>query len=493
MKRAWVRSAIFNTLFWIWSFLLCLIYIPAIILPRRLFMGLVHFYLYGVEFLELHVFGLRLEVRGMEHLPKDGSYIVAAKHQSPYETLKLHLIFKDPAVILKKELLRIPLWGMYLAKADVIAIDRSTPDTAIQSIQTGALRMKEQGRPIIIFPQGTRVWPNQTPREKPYKVGVARIQEATDLPIIPMAMNAGMYWPRSGWGKTPGTVVFEFLEPIMPGKNRSELLAHIEKVVEEKSNVLMEEARTIQKKKKSGLLACVVVFTVFAGIYSAIWFEIKSKILDFYLHFPAHNDEVVRTVDSAAMDGYPFFMRLRSAQDSLSDARGRIDVSALEVVTPALPLPFLPIDFKADDLEVKDVAWSEALTFENAKATATYDGRMIKITDGLLKDGDFEGEFEGIVDPTQNPPEIDMVLRLKNYTAFVETLVRKKIIAEKMQVWAIAGLGAFDKNGYAEIPLKQKQGILYAGPFPVYQIASKHRISGEPIRRQQTVPDPVHP
>ena len=193
-------------------------------------------------FLERFLLGLHYEVRGKEHLPESGSYIVAMKHQSEYETLKLHVLFDDPAIILKQELLKIPLWGWYLQKSDVIAIDRSSPENAIASIQEGARRVKEQGRPIAIFPQGTRVAPGVGADVKPYKIGVARVQEATDLPIIPVAMNAGLFWPRDGFWKSGGSVVFEIFPPIPAGLERSELLQKLENTIEPASQRLMDEA-----------------------------------------------------------------------------------------------------------------------------------------------------------------------------------------------------------------------------------------------------------
>ena len=167
-------------------------------------MAVVHGFAFTTAILEKYILGLTYEVRGQEHLPEQGSYIIAAKHQSSYETFKLHTLFGDPAIVLKKELLRIPLWGMYLKKSDVIAIDRSSPKTAIKSIKDGAQHVKEQGRPIIIFPQGTRVSIDTTAQEKPYKIGIMRLQEATNLPIIPMAINTGYFQPKHKWCKKPG-------------------------------------------------------------------------------------------------------------------------------------------------------------------------------------------------------------------------------------------------------------------------------------------------
>lgn len=196
--------------------------------------------------LEKFILGLDYEIRGLENLPSEGPYLIAAKHQSPYETLKLHILFDRPAIVLKQELLNIPLFGAYLKKADLIAIDRSTPQEAIESIQRGAKQAAEDKRPIVIFPQGTRVDPFTGSSEKRYKIGIMRIQEATDLPIIPLALNCGLFWPRKGWLKHPGTAVFEFLPPITVKGDRSKSLKVLENTLEEASNRLRDEE--IQKR-----------------------------------------------------------------------------------------------------------------------------------------------------------------------------------------------------------------------------------------------------
>ncbi len=130
--------------------------IPFVYCSRKTTLRISHIFNNGVYYIEKYVLGLDYEVRGLEYMPKEGSYLIAAKHQSAYETMKLHRLFGDPSIILKKELLSIPIWGKFLGKLDIIAIDRSNGESAISSIIDGAHRMKEQGRPIVIFPQGTR-------------------------------------------------------------------------------------------------------------------------------------------------------------------------------------------------------------------------------------------------------------------------------------------------------------------------------------------------
>lgn len=244
-----VRSSLFNLMFYGATALLCLACLPALLLPKEKIMGIVHIFTRTVYLLEKHILNLDYELRGTEHFPAHGPYLLAAKHYSPYETFKLHLLFDDPAIILKKELLKIPLWGPFLAKTEPIAIDRSAGKAAMEQIVTGSLAVKEQGRPIIIFPQGTRVWPDQTPKDKPYRTGIARMQEATQLPIIPLAMNTGAFWPRHSWIKQPGTVVFEFLPPIAPGQDTASLMAALEEQLESASNKLMIEAGYLPPEK----------------------------------------------------------------------------------------------------------------------------------------------------------------------------------------------------------------------------------------------------
>ena len=240
--KYFLRSTLFNMALFIFNLLTCVSYLPALLLPRDKFMPLVDIYLYGIYFLERRILGLNYEIRGRKYVPDGVPFIIAAKHYSAYETFKLRPLFKEPAIILKRELLRIPLWGYYLAKTSPIAIDRSTPKTALKSITDGAIQVREQGRPLVIFPQGTRVHLHETPQEKPYKTGIARIQAATGLPIIPMATNSGYFCPRGRWLKKPGTVVFEFLPPIAPGKDGKALMTELENKLESASAALVKEA-----------------------------------------------------------------------------------------------------------------------------------------------------------------------------------------------------------------------------------------------------------
>jgi len=239
-----LRASLFNFSFYGLTIVACILCVPGLFLGEQGTYRIIRAYLRMVYMAEKYILGLDYEVRGLENLPPDGAFIVAAKHQSPYETLKLHYLFNDPAIVLKKELLNIPIWGKFLSRIKPIAIDRSQKKEAMKQVIDGAARVKEQGRPIIIFPQGTRVYPWQTSAEKPYKAGAMRIQSETDMDIVPLAMNTGLYWARKGWMKYPGKVIFEFLPPLKRQTDISTGLKQLEKTLEETTTALQNEAMT---------------------------------------------------------------------------------------------------------------------------------------------------------------------------------------------------------------------------------------------------------
>lgn len=236
------RQLAFNLCFYLFTAFCCIVYVPFALMPRKIYIVILRRYFLNVHLIEKYVLGLDYEVRGLENLPKSGSYLVAAKHYSEYETMKLYPLFFDPAIILKKELTYIPFWGWLLMRADMIAIKRSSPDAAIKALVEGAKRIKENGRPIVIFPQGTRVSIKDTPKDKPYKRGIIKMYEATDLSIVPVATNSGVYWPKNAFLKKPGKVIFEILPPIPPGKDGSQVLKEMESALETASQKLVQEA-----------------------------------------------------------------------------------------------------------------------------------------------------------------------------------------------------------------------------------------------------------
>jgi 1-acyl-sn-glycerol-3-phosphate acyltransferase len=161
------------------------------------------------------------------------------KHQSAWDTLILPVVLGDPAVVIKRELLWVPFYGWYAARAGSIAIDRRGGAGALRRMLADAREAAEQGRAIVIFPEGTRTAPGQT---LTYQPGVAALYQALALPSVPAAVNSGLYWGRRAFVKRPGRIVLSFLEPIPPGLPRREVMAELETRIETATAGLEREA-----------------------------------------------------------------------------------------------------------------------------------------------------------------------------------------------------------------------------------------------------------
>ena len=163
---------------------------------------------------------------GLENLRKVDHFFVASAHQSMFETFILQIPLEAPIFILKKELLKIPLFGWYLRKIGSIDIVRDTTTREnLDFFDKIKNRIEKQKRPLLIFPQGTRVNFNEHP---PFKKGVGRIYSSLNLPCIPVALNSGKIWPKNSFMKYPGSIYISFLEPIMPGKDKNIFVKEIE-------------------------------------------------------------------------------------------------------------------------------------------------------------------------------------------------------------------------------------------------------------------------
>lgn len=244
-----LRSILFTLLLVVGSFILSIILIPLLILPRKYNVPLVS-NLYGgyISLIERYVLGLKLELRGMENLPEGSHYIIAGKHQSAYETLKIPFMgrLKYPVIVLKKELIYLPGWGFYPPRMGLIAIDRASGPKALQQMIAGARRGFESGRPLSLFPEGTRKALGAAPD---YKPGLAKIYRDLQVPIVPMALNSGVFWGRNEFFKRGGTVVFEFLPALPAGMPPLKMMAELEAQVEAATNRLVAEAQDQLGKK----------------------------------------------------------------------------------------------------------------------------------------------------------------------------------------------------------------------------------------------------
>lgn len=183
--------------------------------------------------------GTRYDFRGLDNIPKDGGFIIGSKHQSSWETYTMLLFLKDPSYILKRELLYLPFFGWFAIKMRVIGVNRGKRSEALRMMNREAGKQLDDGRQIVIYPEGTRTKAYSKPS---YKYGITHMYENLDARILPAALNSGLFWPRNGLRLYKGTCVLEFLPVIEPGlapKKFSETLAT---EIETKSNALMEEA-----------------------------------------------------------------------------------------------------------------------------------------------------------------------------------------------------------------------------------------------------------
>jgi len=190
-------------------------------------------------FLLRHIVGLKLEVRGHDKLPRTAC-LVASKHQSAWETFALIPLFRDPALLMKRELFWIPFHGWFSKKFEMIPVDRDKGPAALRAMLRETKKRVAQGREIIIFPEGTRRPPGTPPD---YKTGVVLLYEVLGIPCVPVALNSGLFWPRRSLLRRPGTIVVEFLDPIPPGLPKSEFLSRLIESIETASNRLLAEVK----------------------------------------------------------------------------------------------------------------------------------------------------------------------------------------------------------------------------------------------------------
>ena len=222
------RSLLFNLLFFAWTAVMFLLSLPALLLPVGIVWWLGRVWVRGVVLLLRLVVGLTHEVRGREHRPA-GAALFAAKHQSAWDTLIFALLLDRPAIVLKQELLNVPLFGWYMRKCRMIPVDRKGRAKALKQMAADARDRAAAGRPILIFPEGTRVAPGQ---HRGYHPGVAALYGALDLPVVPVALNSGLFWGRRSFAKRPGRIVVEFMPPIPPGLERREFMGRLEAAIE---------------------------------------------------------------------------------------------------------------------------------------------------------------------------------------------------------------------------------------------------------------------
>jgi len=245
---SWARALAFNLALYAWTVILGAIGLPLLVAPRALTMRFGRFWSSGVLVLLRVIVGLDHQIRGLDCVPRQGC-IIAMKHQSAWDTLILPVVLGDPAPVVKRELLLLPIYGWYAARAGSIGIDRKAGAGALRRMLAKARSIAAAGRPIVIFPEGTRVAPGE---RRPYQPGVAALYQALALPLVPAAVNSGLFWGRRSFVKRPGRIVLEFLEPIPPGWPRPRLMAELEQRIESATAALIREGKG---RREAGFLS----------------------------------------------------------------------------------------------------------------------------------------------------------------------------------------------------------------------------------------------
>jgi len=229
-----LRSALFAAWMFLAALVLGTLSLPLLIGPRRSAMAPIRLWaricLWGLRW----IVGLKVEVRGRAAAPK-GAALVGAKHQAMLDVLVALDLFPDPCIVLKKELMWIPIFGWFAAKVEMIVIDRSSGAKAVRRLTAATARALADGRQVFIFPEGTRQAPGAPPA---YKPGIAALYREMNLPCTPIATNAGHVWPASGLAKYPGTAVYDVLPPIPAGLKRGAFMASLEAAIEGAGDLL---------------------------------------------------------------------------------------------------------------------------------------------------------------------------------------------------------------------------------------------------------------
>lgn len=227
------RSLFYLILFIFWGLLVGILRLPSLLSPNHS-LKTIQIWSRGVLFLAKIVCGINLEIKGRENLPK-GPFIIAAQHQSAFETYALYLIFMNPAFVIKESLQWIPIAGWYIKRSGAIGINRGSGTTAMRKILKSTQEAITNNKTIIIFPEGTRTTQGE---DKQYKPGVVALYKRFNIPIIPMALNSGRYWGKNSLLKNKGKIIFQFLPPIKTKLSRDQFMIELKNCIQNASQNL---------------------------------------------------------------------------------------------------------------------------------------------------------------------------------------------------------------------------------------------------------------
>jgi len=231
-----IRNFLFNIFFFIGIVLISIIFLPAFFLPQKITLIGGKIIGYWTSFCLEFFLSTKLVIKGRENIINNRKFFIAASHQSMFETFFLQTIFNSPVFILKKELQMIPIFGWYLKKIGSISIKRNKISKDNLSFFGDVLKLiNTSNRPLIIFPQGTRLLPEE---RTPFKKGASRIYEELKIPCQPIAINSGFTWPKHGPKKINTTLIISILLSIEPGQNKEFFLKNLQEVIYTELDIL---------------------------------------------------------------------------------------------------------------------------------------------------------------------------------------------------------------------------------------------------------------
>ncbi len=222
-----IRNFLFSILFFTGIIFISIIFLPSFFLPKQIVLVGGKLMGHWASFCLRFVLSVKISIKGRENIINDEKFFIAASHQSMFETFYLQTIFNSPIFILKKELLLIPIFGWYLKKIGSISIkrDKVTKDN-LSFFNDISKMMTTSNRPLVIFPQGTRVLPHERPK---FKKGASRIYEQLNITCQPVAINSGYVWPKKGEKKSNKTITISILKPIPSGLTKENFIKTLEK------------------------------------------------------------------------------------------------------------------------------------------------------------------------------------------------------------------------------------------------------------------------
>jgi 1-acyl-sn-glycerol-3-phosphate acyltransferase len=224
-----IRSIFFSLSFFIGIIIISILFLPSLIMPKKITLFGGKLMGYWAKFCVEKILSSKIIIKGKENIIQDKKFFIAASHQSMFETFFLQTIFNSPIFILKKELLFIPVFGWYLKKIGSVSINRNkTTKENIGFFDNILKAVEKTNRPLIIFPQATRVLPTERP---PFKKGVARIYDELKINCQPVAINSGYVWPKSGPKVQNKEIIISILKPMKIGLSKEDFLKTLEETI----------------------------------------------------------------------------------------------------------------------------------------------------------------------------------------------------------------------------------------------------------------------